>query len=74
VEVKQNEKSQLLEFLRSEHSGDSGIIYCMTRKKVEEVARLVEDGMPKYRVHKMLGISRSAVYDYLRDHNHRAEK
>jgi hypothetical protein len=43
-------------------------------KKVEEVARLVEDGMPKYRVHKMLGISRSAVYDYLRDHNHRAEK
>ena len=43
VEVKQNEKSQLLDFLRSEHAGDSGIIYCMTRKKVEEIARFLSD-------------------------------
>ncbi|MCX5814091.1 MAG: DNA helicase RecQ, partial [Proteobacteria bacterium] len=43
VEVKQKEKLQLLEFLNSEHPGDSGIIYCMTRKKVEEIAKFLSD-------------------------------
>jgi len=38
VEVKQKEKSQLIEFLKDEHLDDSGIVYCMTRKKVEEIA------------------------------------
>ncbi|HNT69888.1 MAG TPA: DNA helicase RecQ [Syntrophorhabdaceae bacterium] len=41
VEVKHNEKAQLLEFLRSEHPGESGIIYCMTRKKTEEIANFL---------------------------------
>ncbi|MDD5006956.1 MAG: DNA helicase RecQ [Syntrophorhabdaceae bacterium] len=43
VEVKHNEKTQLLEFLRSEHPGESGIIYCMTRKKTEEIASFLAE-------------------------------
>jgi len=43
VEVKQKEKAQLLEFLKAEHHGDSGIVYCMTRKKVEEIANFLSD-------------------------------
>ena len=43
VEVKQKEKPQLLEFLKAEHHGDSGIVYCMTRKKVEEIANFLSD-------------------------------
>lgn len=31
-------KSQLLDFIQSEHKGDAGIVYCMSRKKVEETA------------------------------------
>ncbi len=35
---KGNVKAQLLRFLRAEHPGDAGIVYCLSRKKVEEVA------------------------------------
>ncbi|MDH5553437.1 MAG: RecQ family ATP-dependent DNA helicase, partial [Nitrosomonas sp.] len=31
-------KAQLLDFIQSEHKGDAGIVYCMSRKKVEETA------------------------------------
>jgi ATP-dependent DNA helicase RecQ len=52
VEVKQSEKTQLLDFLRSEHSGDSGIIYCMTRRKVEETAQFLSGkGVPALPYH-----------------------
>jgi ATP-dependent DNA helicase RecQ len=43
VEAKQKEKPQLLEFLKDEHPGHSGIVYCMTRKKVEEIAKFLSD-------------------------------
>jgi len=43
VEVKQKEKLQLLQFINTEHPGDSGIVYCMTRKKVEEIAKFLSD-------------------------------
>jgi ATP-dependent DNA helicase RecQ len=35
---KQNARQQLLDFIRAEHAGDAGIVYCLSRKKVEETA------------------------------------
>ena len=35
---KDNARHQLLTFIRDGHLGDAGIIYCMSRKKVEETA------------------------------------
>jgi ATP-dependent DNA helicase RecQ len=35
---KQNAKQQLLNFIRAEHAGDAGIVYCLSRKKVEATA------------------------------------
>ena len=38
VVEKQDARQQLLRFLREEHPGDAGIIYCLSRKKVDETA------------------------------------
>jgi ATP-dependent DNA helicase RecQ len=35
---KDNARSQLLRFIGDEHEGDAGIVYCQSRKKVEETA------------------------------------
>jgi ATP-dependent DNA helicase RecQ len=35
---KANPKAQLLHFVQTEHAGDSGIVYCQSRKRVEETA------------------------------------
>jgi len=35
----QNGKEQMLRFLEQEHTGDAGIVYCLSRKKAEEVAQ-----------------------------------
>ena len=35
---KDDAKRQLLAFLRDEHDGDAGIVYCQSRKKVDETA------------------------------------
>ena len=43
---KANARAQLLSFLRAEHMGDAGIVYCMSRRKVEETAAwLIEQGV-----------------------------
>jgi len=43
---KTNSRAQLLAFIQVEHPGDAGIVYCLSRKKVEETAAwLVEHGM-----------------------------
>ena len=34
-------KKQLIEFVRAEHDGDAGIVYCLSRKKVDETAALL---------------------------------
>jgi ATP-dependent DNA helicase RecQ len=38
VVAKAEAKSQLLAFLEAEHSSDAGIVYCLSRRRVEEVA------------------------------------
>ncbi len=38
VAPKISPKAQLLSFLRANHAGDSGIVYCLSRAKVEETA------------------------------------
>jgi len=35
---KRDARRQLLDFLPSEHTGDAGIVYCLSRRRVEEVA------------------------------------
>jgi len=40
---KQNAREQLHQFLQTEHSDDAGIIYCLSRKKVEETAQWLSD-------------------------------
>ncbi|KIO49720.1 DNA helicase RecQ [Nitrosospira sp. NpAV] len=43
---KVNGKAQLLAFIHAEHDGDAGIVYCLSRKKVEETtAWLAEKGI-----------------------------
>jgi ATP-dependent DNA helicase RecQ len=39
VELKTKEKDQLLNFIQREHPQDAGIVYCLTRKKVDAVAQ-----------------------------------
>jgi ATP-dependent DNA helicase RecQ len=40
---KDNPRSQLLEFIRTEHPGEAGIVYCLSRRRVEDVARWLTD-------------------------------
>jgi len=45
VMPKRNARAQLSQFLRAEHNGDSGIVYCLSRKRTEETAQqLVREG------------------------------
>jgi ATP-dependent DNA helicase RecQ len=58
VELKERERVQLLDFIRGDHRDESGIIYCMTRNKVEEIAGfLTENGIPALPYHA--GLDRS---------------
>jgi len=69
VAEKSSPATQLLEFLRARH-GDAGIVYCLSRKRTEEVAaRLVADGLPAAAYHAGLpAAERTAVQDaFLRD-------
>ncbi len=38
IVLKQNPRQQLLSFIRAEHRSDTGIVYCLSRKKVEDTA------------------------------------
>jgi ATP-dependent DNA helicase RecQ len=43
VTQKSNARNRLQEFLEAEHAGDSGIVYCLSRKKVEETATWLKE-------------------------------
>ena len=52
VVEKDNPRKQLLHFLRNNHVGASGIVYCLSRKKVDETARwLKEQGIKSLPYH-----------------------
>lgn len=38
-----NAREQLLRFIRNEHEGEAGIVYCLSRKKVDDTARWLSD-------------------------------
>ena len=42
IALKHNPRHQLLRFLKDEHAGDAGIIYCLSRKKTEDTAAVVD--------------------------------
>ncbi|MEV0348319.1 DNA helicase RecQ [Nonomuraea sp. NPDC050680] len=46
IATKSEPKRQLLDFLRTEHEGDAGIVYCLSRSSVEKIAAfLVDNGI-----------------------------
>ena len=46
IEEKRDSTLQLLRFIEREHEGDAGIVYCQSRRKVEDMAQtLVEAGI-----------------------------
>ncbi len=40
---KENVRRQLLDFITTEHAGEAGIVYCLSRKKVEETAEFLRE-------------------------------
>jgi len=38
---KKDPTAQLLRFVQGEHSGDAGVVYCQSRKRVEEIAQML---------------------------------
>ena len=67
---KDNARTQLLRFLRDEHEGDAGIVYCQSRKKVEETAAwLVDEGFDALPYHAGLdaGMRRRHQDRFLRE-------
>jgi ATP-dependent DNA helicase RecQ len=40
---KHNARQQLLEFIETEHPGDAGIVYCLSRKKVDETTEWLKN-------------------------------
>ncbi|WP_275527330.1 DNA helicase RecQ [Herbidospora mongoliensis] len=52
VVPKNEPKKQLLDLLRNEHKGDAGIVYCLSRNSVEQVATfLSQNGIPALPYH-----------------------
>jgi ATP-dependent DNA helicase RecQ len=52
VQLKQNPKQQLMQFIKQEYPQDSGIIYCMSRKRVDATAKwLQQQGYPALAYH-----------------------
>lgn len=43
VAPKNNARQQLLSFLKREHQGDAGIVYCLSRRRVDETAAWLQE-------------------------------
>ncbi|MEW9547451.1 DNA helicase RecQ [Nonomuraea sp. NPDC050783] len=63
ITSKAEPKKQLLEFLRAEHPGESGIVYCLSRSSVEKIAEfLVEHGIAAVPYHAGLDARTRAAH------------
>ncbi|MEE1617217.1 DNA helicase RecQ [Brachybacterium sp. J153] len=52
IEPKDRAREQLLRLVRAEHPGESGIVYCLSRRSVEQTAQwLVAQGVPALPYH-----------------------
>jgi len=52
IEPKQQPIAQLVQLIRTEHEGDAGIVYCLSRASVEKTAQaLVREGIPALPYH-----------------------
>jgi len=66
IGVKHNARQQLLKFLKSEHQGDSGIVYCLSRNKTEDIAAwLSEQGFNAYSYHAGLSAELRSAHQAL---------
>jgi ATP-dependent DNA helicase RecQ len=60
---KADPRKQLLEFIRDEHSGHSGIVYCLSRRKVDETAAwLSAQGVAALPYHAGMGNATRAAH------------
>ncbi|GGY45393.1 DNA helicase RecQ [Pseudoduganella albidiflava] len=69
---KTNGRKQLLDFIGGEHTGDSGIVYCLSRKKVEETAEMLnENGIRALAYHAGMDHAKRAANQarFLREEN-----
>jgi len=63
ITLKQNARQQLLRFIRNEHRADAGIVYCLSRRKTEEVADwLSREGFNALPYHAGLGADIRATH------------
>jgi ATP-dependent DNA helicase RecQ len=53
---------QLLRFIENEHAGEAGIVYCQSRKRVEEIAELLcREGMDALPYHAGLDVESASA-------------
>ncbi|WP_113700966.1 DNA helicase RecQ [Nonomuraea lactucae] len=63
IASKSEPKRQLLEFLRTEHPGEAGIVYCLSRSSVERIAAfLVDNGIDAVPYHAGLDAPTRAAH------------
>ena len=69
---KTNSRSQLLAFIQAEHPSDAGIVYCLSRKKVEEITLwLVKQGLNAVAYHAGMSMQQRSLNQekFLREEN-----
>ncbi|MYM71353.1 DNA helicase RecQ [Duganella sp. FT134W] len=72
IAEKGNGRKQLLDFITAEHGGDCGIVYCLSRKKVEETAEFLnENGVRALAYHAGMDHAKRAANQakFLREEN-----
>jgi ATP-dependent DNA helicase RecQ len=63
ITAKDDPKRQLLDLLRTEHAGDAGIVYCLSRSSTEKIAAfLVENGVTALPYHAGLDAGTRAAH------------